>query len=236
MMGEDIPVWVWGLIGVGSALMIAWIIYSVIIVYQFSIRRRQVGGGRWFIVGLLMFILASAGLQPAHTISERIPFIGLIGLFAAGIILGAVRSEKTSAGATKPANVPTASSPSGPRAGNASARQASNKGSVQFESKYCFECGTLIRAKAEICPACGVRQPIEALSDGRSRLAAALFALFLGGLGIYKFYLGQVGWGITYLLFCWTFIPTIVGFIEGIVLLTRSEHDFAARYATPRGP
>jgi hypothetical protein len=28
-----------------------------------------------------------------------------------------------------------------------------------IEQKYCHECGELIRAKAEICPKCGCRQP-----------------------------------------------------------------------------
>ncbi len=67
---------------------------------------------------------------------------------------------------------------------------------------------------------------------GKSRIAAALFAIFLGGLGIHKFYLGRVGWGIVYLLFCWTFIPAIVGFIEGIIYLTMSDEEFIAKYGS----
>lgn len=35
----------------------------------------------------------------------------------------------------------------------------------------------------------------------KSRLLAAVLAIFLGGLGIHKFYMGKVGWGIAYLLF-----------------------------------
>ena len=66
---------------------------------------------------------------------------------------------------------------------------------------------------------------------GPSRLAAALFAILLGGIGIHKFYLGRVGWGIVYLIFFWTGIPMIVGIIEGIVYLTMSDEAFAAKYA-----
>ncbi len=33
------------------------------------------------------------------------------------------------------------------------------------DEKYCYECGAIIRAKAEICPKCGVRQP-HALTMG----------------------------------------------------------------------
>lgn len=43
---------------------------------------------------------------------------------------------------------------------------------------------------------------------------AVLLALFLGGIGIHKFYLNKVGLGIVYLLFCWTYIPAIIAFIE----------------------
>lgn len=104
------------------------------------------------------------------------------------------------------------------------------------DEKFCSECGAIIRAKAEICPKCGVRQcaPPNSFAavapNGKSRLAAALFALFLGGIGIHKFYLGSVGWGIVYLLFCWTFIPAIIGFIEGILLLVMAESDFNKKY------
>ena len=54
--------------------------------------------------------------------------------------------------------------------------------------------------------------------------------MLLGGLGIHKFYLGRVWQGILYLVFCWTFIPALVGFIEGIIYLTMSDRDFEAKY------
>lgn len=43
---------------------------------------------------------------------------------------------------------------------------------------------------------------------------ALLLALLLGNVGGHKFYLGQVGLGVVYLLFCWTFVPGIIAFIE----------------------
>lgn len=64
----------------------------------------------------------------------------------------------------------------------------------------------------------------------KSRIAAALLALFLGGIGVHKFYLGQVGWGFVYLLFCWTFVPAVVAFVEFIIYLTMSDAAFAAKY------
>lgn len=102
-------------------------------------------------------------------------------------------------------------------------------------TKYCFDCGAQISARAEICPKCGVRQSappsgFAGTGAGRTRLVAALFAILLGGLGLHKFYLGQVGWGVVYLIFCWTFIPAIVGLIEGISLLVMSDQAFAVAY------
>lgn len=32
----------------------------------------------------------------------------------------------------------------------------------EADEKFCQECGAVIRAKAEICPKCGVRQPVVA--------------------------------------------------------------------------
>lgn len=100
------------------------------------------------------------------------------------------------------------------------------------DEKYCVECGAIIRAKAEICPKCGVRQPYPTggMPSGRNRVAAAILAFLLGGLGAHKFYLGQIFWGVMYLLFCWTFILSIVALIEGIIYLTTSDEAFAAKY------
>jgi TM2 domain-containing membrane protein YozV len=103
------------------------------------------------------------------------------------------------------------------------------------DEKFCHECGAIIRTKAEICPKCGVRQPggwggLSTTPNGRSKLAAALFAIFLGGIGVHKFYLGRTGQGILYLVFCWTFIPAIIGFVEGIVYLTMSDQAFVQKY------
>lgn len=64
----------------------------------------------------------------------------------------------------------------------------------------------------------------------KNRILAALLALFLGGFGIHKFYLGQKIWGVVYLLFFWTFIPAIAAFIEGILLLVMSDEKFNSKF------
>jgi TM2 domain-containing membrane protein YozV len=57
-----------------------------------------------------------------------------------------------------------------------------------------------------------------------------IIAFFLGGLGIHRFYLGQTGLGILYLVFCWTFIPAIVALIDAIIFWTQSSESFDAKY------
>jgi TM2 domain-containing membrane protein YozV len=50
-----------------------------------------------------------------------------------------------------------------------------------------------------------------------------LLALFLGGIGAHRFYMGQIGWGIAYVLFCLTGIPMILGLIEAFLMSGRVE-------------
>lgn len=68
----------------------------------------------------------------------------------------------------------------------------------------------------------------------KSKTTAALLALFLGGLGIHRFYLGKGITGVLYLLFCWTFIPAIFALIEALNLLLMSEAVFNNRYNADR--
>ena len=109
--------------------------------------------------------------------------------------------------------------------------------------KFCSECGSLINVKAEICPKCGVRQLHQKISmdlgtvapNGKNKIAAALFAFFLGGFGAHKFYLGKTGLGIVYLLLFWTFIPAIIAFVDFILLLTMSDETFNEKYGLVGG-
>ena len=64
----------------------------------------------------------------------------------------------------------------------------------------------------------------------RNRSIAALLAIFLGGIGAHKFYIGQTAQGVLYLLFFWTFIPAIVGLVEGVIYLTMTDDTFSAKY------
>lgn len=54
-----------------------------------------------------------------------------------------------------------------------------------------------------------------------NKLVYILLAFFLGGLGVHKFYAKQSSTGIMYLLFCWTFIPAILAFVDAISACTK---------------
>jgi TM2 domain-containing membrane protein YozV len=64
----------------------------------------------------------------------------------------------------------------------------------------------------------------------KNKITAGLLAIFLGGLGIHKFYLNQGLIGLIYLLFSWTFIPAIIAFIEGVIYMLMTDEDFAQKY------
>lgn len=90
----------------------------------------------------------------------------------------------------------------------------------------CRGCGKEIHRTALRCPQCGAAQLRKRY---KSKLAAGLLAIFIGGLGIHRFYLGQ-WWGIFYLLLFWTFIPGLIAIVEGIVFLATSDESWDNKY------
>jgi TM2 domain-containing membrane protein YozV len=64
----------------------------------------------------------------------------------------------------------------------------------------------------------------------KDKTLAAILAFFLGGLGIHHFYLGNTLKGILYLLFCWTFLPVFLSFIDFIFLIISSNEEFNKKY------
>ena len=67
-------------------------------------------------------------------------------------------------------------------------------------------------------------------SKPKSKTIAILLAFFLGSFGIHKFYLNSPKWGVIYLIFSWTGIPTILGLLEAIYYLIMSDETFQQRY------
>jgi TM2 domain-containing membrane protein YozV len=96
------------------------------------------------------------------------------------------------------------------------------------DEKFCSSCGAVIKILAELCPKCGVRQRFEKKINKTTLL---LLTFFLGGLGAHKFYLGKSGLGVLYLLFCWTFIPGIISFVEFIIFAATNEEELTKKYA-----
>ena len=70
-------------------------------------------------------------------------------------------------------------------------------------------------------------------SRNKDRTAAGILGILLGGLGIHHFYLGSVASGVA--LIVATFVTcgilgSIIGLIEGIMILMMTPEDFDARY------
>jgi len=113
---------------------------------------------------------------------------------------------------------------------------------------FCSACGAGLNKRAVICPKCGApvadspfppaggtlvfgeSRPAGRTGEKKSKTMAALLALLVGGLGAHHFYLNNVAIGIIYLVFCFTFIPAFIAFIEAIIFLTMSDDAFDAKY------
>lgn len=67
----------------------------------------------------------------------------------------------------------------------------------------------------------------------KDRTTTIVLALLLGGLGIHRFYLGKPLVGLIYLLFCWTFIPMVIGWVDAIAFAVMAEEKFNAKYNQP---
>jgi TM2 domain-containing membrane protein YozV len=108
-------------------------------------------------------------------------------------------------------------------------------------SKFCHSCGAETKPDQVVCVKCGVSLTSGAAGTGeKSKIAAGLLGIFLGALGIHKFYLGYNVPGIIMLVVTlvgswFTFgiaamVMGIIGLIEGIIYLTKSDPDFHATY------
>jgi TM2 domain-containing membrane protein YozV len=97
---------------------------------------------------------------------------------------------------------------------------------------FCPNCGAKTDPVAAVCVKCGVALTPAAMPGGelKSKLAAGLLGIFLGGLGVHRFYLGYTLIGICQILV--TVVGGIItcgigwiaggiwGLVEGILILT----------------
>lgn len=81
-------------------------------------------------------------------------------------------------------------------------------------------------------------EPSGPAYDSSKKVLAGIMGILFGGLGIHKFVLGYTKAGVTMLLVsvlgAILIIPAlvmgIIGFVEGIIYLTKSDADFYATY------
>lgn len=100
---------------------------------------------------------------------------------------------------------------------------------------YCGKCGKEINDNANFCKSCGAKtnKVYESYSSTektnvvqetkpKSRLVAGILGIFLGALGLHRFYLGYVEIGIVQLalnFLCLSVVSAIWGFVEGVLIL-----------------
>ena len=109
-------------------------------------------------------------------------------------------------------------------------------------SKFCPNCGAETQAAQVVCIKCGVALQNAAATvptdGGKSRVTAALLAIFLGAIGAHEFYLGHSTSGLIRLAIgivgLVILIPaaSIIGLIEGIIYLTKSDEEFQRVYVS----
>lgn len=101
------------------------------------------------------------------------------------------------------------------------------------------------------------RQEAEAFSKGlgqlggtNKKLVSGILAIFLGGFGLHKFFLGYHTEGLILLIptllgtffitvgigLIWVWIPAAIGFVEGIIYLMKSDREFYQTYQQAKRP
>lgn len=118
--------------------------------------------------------------------------------------------------------------------------------------KYCSKCGTDNLDTATVCRNCGSAlggsgyQPVQPYQQGypaqsseelkrlgaEKKLVAGICGILIGGFGVHKFILGYTTEGIIQIAI--TIVTcgagAIIGLIEGILYLTKSDEEFARTY------
>ena len=131
---------------------------------------------------------------------------------------------------------------------------------VPGNTKFCSNCGAPVTPAASTTAQPTVETPsyeqmnyapyqpnnIATNAATKSKVAAGLLGIFLGTLGIHKFYLGYTKQGVIMLLISiiagiFTFglatgVMEIIAFIEGIIYLTKSDEEFYLTYELGQKP
>lgn len=119
--------------------------------------------------------------------------------------------------------------------------------------KYCTKCGAQNDDMSTYCASCqaplpntGGYTPMQSVNPGQmtdwkalgadKKLVAGICGILLGGFGVHKFVLGYTTEGIIQIVitFVTCGIGSIVGLVEGIIYLTKSDEDFVRTYIQGR--
>lgn len=125
-------------------------------------------------------------------------------------------------------------------------RQWAQQGRVNLQTRACLEGTTEWKSLSDFpeitAPASTPPVMSPPLKDDRasSKIAAGICGILLGSLGVHKFVLGYTGAGLIMLLVslftCFFAAPimSIIGLIEGIIYLTKSDAEFVRTYVEGR--
>jgi TM2 domain-containing membrane protein YozV len=118
-------------------------------------------------------------------------------------------------------------------------------------SRYCTKCGAVNDDTSQFCSGCqaplspvGGYQPMQSVNQGvqggmsqplpgaDKKLVAGICGILLGGFGVHKFILGYTTEGIIQIVI--TILTCgaggIIGIVEGIIYLTKSDEEFVRTY------
>lgn len=128
-------------------------------------------------------------------------------------------------------------------------------------SRYCTKCGAVNDDTAQYCVSCqsplspvsGGYQPMQSVNQGApgamtdwkamgadKKMVAGIVAILLGAFGIHKFLLGYTTEGIIMLVITivscgiLAIVPSVIGIVEGIMYLTKSDEEFVRTYIQGR--
>lgn len=74
------------------------------------------------------------------------------------------------------------------------------------------------------------RSEFGVVKQENKKVVSGIFAILLGSLGIHKFYLGYINEGVIQLILGLIGIGGLIGVIEGIIYLTKTDEDFYQTY------
>ena len=70
----------------------------------------------------------------------------------------------------------------------------------------------------------------DTIPGAEKKIVAGILAILLGAFGVHRFYLGDTTGGIIRIALSFVCLGGIVGLIEGIIYLTKTDEEFVELY------